>query len=187
MDKQSIRKHYRSVLKEITEEKRLQISKEVNSQFLNLLNKLKSENHIDDESYIGVYSPLPDEFIWYQGGFQNSFKFCLPHLLSDTEMCFVETDLHKITQGFSGLELDFYKGQSVKPKVLLIPGLAFSKQLERMGRGKGFYDRYLANHEVIKIGVCCEDQMIDELPTEKFDMNMNYIITNKTIYKEEQK
>ena len=187
MDKQSIRKHFRSVLEEITEEKRLQISKEINSQFLHLLNILKSENHIDDESFIGVYSPLPDEFIWYQGGFQNSFKFCLPHLLSETEMCFVQTDLQKITQGFSGLELDFYQAQSVKPKVLLIPGIVFSRKFERMGRGKGFYDRYLANHKVIKIGVCCEDQLCEELPTDKFDINMNYIITNKTIYKEEQK
>lgn len=62
--------------------------------------------------------------------------------------------------------------------VMLIPGLGFSAQGERLGRGKGFYDRYLNNYKGFKIGVCFDCQMSEtSLPTDSWDIKMDYIIT----------
>lgn len=62
--------------------------------------------------------------------------------------------------------------------VMLIPGVGFSVYGERLGRGKGFYDRYLNNFTGFKIGVCFDCQMSEvSLPTDSWDIKMDYIIT----------
>lgn len=61
---------------------------------------------------------------------------------------------------------------------MLIPGLGFSAHGERLGRGKGFYDRYLSNYKGLKIGVCFDCQWSEvNLPTDSWDIKMDYIIT----------
>ena len=49
----------------------------------------------------------------------------------------------------------------------------------RLGRGKGFYDQYLAHYSGIKVGVCFSDQIVDLVPAEKHDVNLDYIVTEK--------
>lgn len=66
----------------------------------------------------------------------------------------------------------------------LIPGVAFDKFGNRMGRGKGYYDRALARYNGLKIGVCYSVQYTEEeLPTETHDLKMDYIVTEKFIVK----
>ncbi|MFP5519062.1 MAG: 5-formyltetrahydrofolate cyclo-ligase [Bdellovibrionia bacterium] len=61
---------------------------------------------------------------------------------------------------------------------MLIPGLGFSKQGHRLGRGKGFFDRALSQHQGLKVGVCFDLQLFDEeLPFEEHDVAMDWIIT----------
>jgi 5-formyltetrahydrofolate cyclo-ligase len=62
--------------------------------------------------------------------------------------------------------------------VILVPGLGFSSVGERLGRGKGFYDRYLAGFTGLKVGVCFDCQFTQQaLPTDSWDIKMNFIIT----------
>lgn len=62
--------------------------------------------------------------------------------------------------------------------VMLIPGLGFSAQGDRLGRGKGFYDRYLNNFKGLKVGVCFDCQWSEvKLPADSWDIKMDYIIT----------
>jgi 5-formyltetrahydrofolate cyclo-ligase len=60
--------------------------------------------------------------------------------------------------------------------LMIIPGVAFDKENNRLGRGKGFYDRLLSVSNSIKVGVCFEFQFFDKVPTEKFDVKMNYVV-----------
>lgn len=71
----------------------------------------------------------------------------------------------------------------VLPGLILIPGLAFSEQGDRLGRGKGFYDKYLSRYTGVKIGVCFEVQLVDSIPTEFHDVPLDYIVTEKKIIK----
>ncbi|MCH5211123.1 MAG: 5-formyltetrahydrofolate cyclo-ligase [Oscillospiraceae bacterium] len=67
--------------------------------------------------------------------------------------------------------------------VILVPGLAFDKKGGRMGFGKGYYDRLLAKSRAMRIGLCYDFQLMDSIPTEEHDINMNYIITEKNLQK----
>ncbi len=60
----------------------------------------------------------------------------------------------------------------------LVPGLAFSKNGARLGRGKGYYDKYLENYKGICIGLCFKEQILEHLPTDEFDFYMNYVISD---------
>lgn len=60
---------------------------------------------------------------------------------------------------------------------ILVPGLAFDVMGRRLGRGKGFYDRLLAEVNGIKCGVALDEQIVDALPAEPHDVAMNIILT----------
>lgn len=60
-------------------------------------------------------------------------------------------------------------------------GVAFDRQHNRLGRGKGFYDRLLSTLDVPKIGICYDFQLKDQIPAEPFDRKMDLIITEKEI------
>ena len=75
-----------------------------------------------------------------------------------------------------------YTSRIVAPEeieIMLVPGLAFDRLGNRLGRGKGFYDRYLSMRHaagIHKIGLCLPHQFVDEVPTEPYDIAMNEVI-----------
>jgi 5-formyltetrahydrofolate cyclo-ligase len=60
---------------------------------------------------------------------------------------------------------------------VLVPGVAFTLQGRRLGRGKGFYDRLLAAVRGIKCGVAFDEQIVDDIPIEPHDVHLNCILT----------
>lgn len=60
---------------------------------------------------------------------------------------------------------------------MLVPGLAFDLSGTRLGRGKGFYDRLLAQTRGVKCGVAFDSQLLTNLPREANDIAMNYLLT----------
>ena len=63
-----------------------------------------------------------------------------------------------------------------KIDVVIVPGIAFDKENNRLGRGRGYYDKLLTTANAIKVGVCFDFQFFDRIPTEEFDVKMNYVI-----------
>jgi len=63
----------------------------------------------------------------------------------------------------------------------IIPGVAFDRYKNRLGRGRAFYDRILNNISAPKVGVCFEFQILDIIPTESTDIKMDRIICTTTI------
>lgn len=62
-------------------------------------------------------------------------------------------------------------------KVAIIPGVAFDKTGQRVGFGKGYYDRFLKDTNIIKVGFCYDFQIADKIIAEPFDIKMDYLIT----------
>ena len=62
--------------------------------------------------------------------------------------------------------------------VAIIPGMAFDSKGHRLGRGKGYYDRFLSQltPKTIKIGLCFPWQRVDYVPTDENDVSMDYVI-----------
>lgn len=62
--------------------------------------------------------------------------------------------------------------------VAVIPGMAFDQKGNRMGRGKGYYDKLLpALPHAIKIGICFPFQLVEEVPVEEYDVPMDKVIS----------
>ena len=61
--------------------------------------------------------------------------------------------------------------------LVLVPGMAFDLSGHRLGRGKGFYDRILAQASGIKCGVGYDFQLLEAIPTEAHDAKVDFIFT----------
>jgi 5-formyltetrahydrofolate cyclo-ligase len=61
--------------------------------------------------------------------------------------------------------------------LILVPGMAFDLSGYRLGRGRGFYDRLLAEASGIKCGVCHDFQLLEKIPAEPHDATVNFIFT----------
>jgi 5-formyltetrahydrofolate cyclo-ligase len=61
--------------------------------------------------------------------------------------------------------------------LVLVPGMAFDVNGDRLGRGRGFYDRMLEKASGVKCGVCYDFQLVEKLPTEPHDALVNFILT----------
>lgn len=182
MEKKELRRNLREILSKLSENEKNIISEGISKNFLDIISELSSQKFIVTGDAIGVFSPLPDEFNWYLEKSLERYNFALPHMLDNEHMEFYQVELNKIKDGFQGLKLKTLESK-VEPKVFLVPGLGFTKNMQRIGRGKGFYDRYLASRDCVIIGVCSELQVVDEIPTDEFDVEMNFLITDKEIYR----
>ncbi|MFA7232740.1 MAG: 5-formyltetrahydrofolate cyclo-ligase [Terrimicrobiaceae bacterium] len=67
--------------------------------------------------------------------------------------------------------------------LILVPGLAFDPRGGRLGRGKGFYDRFLAGAGGVRAGVCFDDQVVEDVPREAHDLRMDFVVTPSSIYR----
>ena len=74
----------------------------------------------------------------------------------------------------SQLELPFI------PDLVLVPGLAFSRAGHRLGRGGGFYDRFLTGRarDAYKLGICFASQLLESIPTEQHDAVLDAVISD---------
>ena len=77
--------------------------------------------------------------------------------------------------------------KKVYPKVLFIPLVAFDNNLNRLGYGGGYYDRYISkfneSNKLIKIGIGFSFQKVKSLPINKYDKKLDFIITEKELIK----
>ncbi|MEI6279846.1 MAG: 5-formyltetrahydrofolate cyclo-ligase [Verrucomicrobiae bacterium] len=65
--------------------------------------------------------------------------------------------------------------------LILVPGMAFDREGRRLGRGRGYYDRFLASATGLVAGVCFDDQLAPAVPHEPHDARMDAVITPSEI------
>lgn len=68
-----------------------------------------------------------------------------------------------------------------KVDLIIIPGVAFDSKLNRLGRGKGYYDRFLPKLKATKIGVCFDFQLLDKVPVDNNDVKMDMLISENDL------
>lgn len=62
--------------------------------------------------------------------------------------------------------------------IILVPGVAFDRKGGRLGRGAGYYDRFLSRHnDALQVGVCFDGQLVPEVPCEPHDLRLDALIT----------
>ena len=78
-----------------------------------------------------------------------------------------------------------YKNKKIYPDLLIIPLVAFDKFKYRLGYGGGFYDRYIQKIKKIKkiatVGLAFSFQEVKDLPKNKYDKKLDFILTENNI------
>ncbi len=70
-----------------------------------------------------------------------------------------------------------------KHALCITPAIACDRRFFRLGFGGGYYDKFLANNDVISCGLCYEMLLYDELPAESHDERLKLIVTEKAVYR----
>ena len=157
----------------------------VNSEAIIKLIEQKSPN-----KRVGLYYPFGDELSTLElmnRLIRKKFMISLPIINNKFEMSFYSWSPNEpLTINRFGI-LEPFKGKKITPSTLIIPMLAFDSNLNRLGYGGGFYDRFIQKIEkqnnCVKIGLALSCQKINKVPVDKYDKKMDFIITEKRIYK----
>ena len=114
----------------------------------------------------------------------QNIKTYLPIIKSNNQMGFTEWKSYDplIVNQFGLLEPAVIK-KILVPDIILVPLLAFDQKKNRLGYGKGFYDRflhkYLESKKMIAIGVAFSFQKYNKVPVSNSDIKLDYILTEK--------
>ena len=139
-----------------------------------------------DATRIGVYYPtgseVPTQKI-IQEAISRGLEVCLPKVIGGG------LEFRRIA-GFESLEhgsFDLMEPKDGCPAVrgigaMVIPAVGASEDRYRMGYGRGFYDRYLAENDTVKIALCFQRQIIRSIPREDHDVRMDYVVTEERVY-----
>ena len=162
--------------------------KNIQIDFNQILKTFKKEKIT--KGIIGGYYPVNfevDDLMLLKKLEKKKFDISLPVIKKKFQMNFYKwsfTDLLKINK--YGIPEPETKN-IVYPDVLLIPLVAFDKNLNRLGYGGGYYDRLIKKlskkKKIIKIGLAFSFQKINKVPTNAYDQKLDYIVTSKYIIK----
>lgn len=173
MDKKELRSHIKALKRQHTKVSLIEQSSLI-------LNKLESHKDFIEAKTVMLYSSLPDEVqtIEFIEKWRHKKRIILPTVVGDDIIPVELTDDTDFAIGDFNILEPQNKPYNGSYDLIIVPGVAFDKYGNRIGRGKGYYDRFLSKHMDIKrIGICFDFQLIEEVPTEDNDIRMHEIIS----------
>lgn len=151
-----------------------------------IMSQLESQDLFKAAETVLLYHALPDEvqtanFLerWY-----GKKRLVLPLVVGD-DLVLKEFSPDKIVPGYKGIPEPSSDAVTVDPddvQLAVIPGVAFDSMCNRLGRGKGFYDRLIPHLKCPLTGLGFDFQMVDEVPVEIFDRKLDMVITQSTLF-----
>lgn len=134
-----------------------------------------------DVNVVAMFSPLSDEpQIWpLVDELSKTKTVVLPRVEGDV-MNFYHYEPGMLSKGSFGI-MEPVLCEAIEPSeidLMVVPGVAFTADGYRMGRGKGYYDKYMSSDgfRAMKVGVCYSCQLVDGLPVEEHDVRMDKVI-----------
>ncbi|MEW9500422.1 5-formyltetrahydrofolate cyclo-ligase [Jeotgalibacillus marinus] len=177
MNKKEYRKKIHLVLNELSE--RQMIEKSSNIQHM-----LFTSEQWKQSTVVGVtVSRFPEvdthkiiERAWDEGK-----KVVVPRCIPQNHhMEFYEIhSFNDVEESFFGLLEPLESLAKISPNdidLMIVPGLLYSKNGYRIGFGGGYYDRYLAHYSGVTLSLCFDEQLVENVPTDTFDIAVHHII-----------
>ena len=149
-EKQEIRKEIKSLVRKLSAEQR-------RSEAERLLQLFADEPHFQSAQRVLIYNPLPDEIdvLPILHKYKTQKQFFMPVVADDNTLKILPyTDEQKIGAYGIGEPVgsEFIDISTID--LVIVPGVGFTADGYRLGRGKGYYDRLLSGAKTYKIGVC---------------------------------
>lgn len=144
-------------------------------------NKILSLDIYKNSNVIALYSSMKSEVDTKElisESLELGKKVLLPRIINKNKMIFIEInkDTNYEKNNFGMLEPIGIEEKNID--LMIIPGVAFDKDNNRLGYGRGYYDKYLKDKNIYKIGICFKEQIVDNIDIEEHDIKMNLIITD---------
>lgn len=182
-EKKALRHTIRTKMRsEWTEEYRQTVSEQVCQQIETFLPFVRSH-------CVALYCALPDEvdLTVILERYQGDKRLLIPRVEGDDinfysyqPEALITSDDYKILEPTADVE------EAVDPaeiELILVPGVSFDLHGGRMGRGKGYYDRFFARcPHALRVAVSTSLQIVEQIPLEPWDVAMHYIITDSRTY-----
>ena len=156
----------------------------------NLIFKLIKKHFSNKKISIAAYYPSNHEvdiLKFVQTASKNKFKILLPVIKKSNTMSF-EKWIYKepLYLNKFGILEPINSSKEIIPDLVLVPLVAYDNNLNRIGYGKGYYDRKLAEiskikKKLISLGVAYSFQKCKSIPVNKYDFKLDYIFTERGI------
>ena len=182
MEKEAIRATIKARRKQLTKD-------EINQKSAKVYSALFSSEILKNAKtvmiYLAAFNEVRTEMI-IDTLLQSGISVCAP--VTNTENTSITPyyikDMKNLTRGAFKIAEPPRNSEAMKEDIdaIIIPGVAFDKKGNRMGFGKGYYDRFLWDFAGIKIGICYDFQLLDKIPHISHDIAMDYIISEDEIY-----
>ena len=189
--KKTLLENKRTMRKSVLATRRSCSSKEINNESYKICNLLTQMPIFDQSSNIMLYLAMDDEVnvdIIIDYCFKNSKNVAVPEITDVNGMmkAVLLSDWQEISIGAFGIRSVNVNEKtymdSEKLDIIIVPAVAYNNYGARLGRGRGFYDRFMSRTlNAVKIGVALSCQMISEIPSEEHDILVDYIITAEGI------
>lgn len=138
-----------------------------------------------DASTIFIYNAMPDEVSTaaFIDRWKHEKNFYLP-VVSGDHLVFRKLEENtKFKQSvigvFEPVGEDFTDFRKVD--MVIVPGVAFDRRCNRLGRGKGYYDKFLSKIKALKVGVCFDFQLLDQIPADERDVKMDMLVSENDL------
>ncbi len=173
----------KEIRREIREKKKQYSLSEKKANSKIIFEKIEFLEEFKRAKTVLVYWSMPDEVFthefvlrWYK-----KKKVLLPVVKGDELELKIFSGPENMIKGEQyGIEEpigeSFYQFNEID--LIIIPGVAFDKENNRLGRGKAYYDKLLKASKAIKAGVCFDFQFLEVVPTDKHDIKMDTVIYN---------
>ncbi len=178
--KKNIRKQVKSAVLALSPEQKAAQSQALCERLLRLIAERMPR-------VVALFSPLPDEIDISPLASLIGCRVVLPRVgdgaNGEPDMEFFDYNQQAMVSGAYGI----IEPQGCEPcrakeiDLMVVPGVAFSSDGVRLGRGKGYYDRYLAREEfrAYCVGVCYACQLREDIPSEPHDKRVDEVIASK--------
>ncbi len=176
-EKNKVRLQIREMKKEITD---IQKQNEATSVF----EKIELLPEFIKAKTIFIYWSLPDELPTHDFIEKccNAKQILLPAINENEMKPKKYISGNQMKQGLLGIfEPDLEENFDGKIDLTIVPGMAFDLKKNRLGRGKGYYDRFFKENNSFKIGICFDFQIVDIIPVSDHDFRMDKIIAHSLI------
>lgn len=176
-EKKMIRQVISKIKKEIPLEEKI-------SRSISILRKIEKDPFFHQAKILLAYWSLPDEVQTH--GFvvkwSQSKRIILPVVDGDNLRLKEFRGTHNLITG-QKYRIPEPSGDEFKEietiELAIIPGVAFDRHGNRLGRGKAYYDKLLPGLDAMKYGVCFDFQLMDKLPANTCDVRMNKVFTEE--------
>jgi len=108
-------------------------------------------------------------------------KIAAPRVLSGTEMEAAWLGADGLVRGAFGI-WEPVGARTENVDLIFVPGVVFDKKKNRIGYGKGYYDRFLAKYRAVTVGLAFSCQIVPDIPTQAHDRSLDIILTEEGAY-----